>query len=276
MLFHFIGSASPTASANSVALMGLVYYTAKTSGGHLNPAVTTVFTLLGHNSPLEMVVYWAAQVTGAILGALLLVLLSPGLAIGQSFDSSDLAMASAAGCFVPDARLSNAHVFGWEAVGSFCFFVPIFSVVWYTQNKSGYGNTGPIMVGLSLFAAALAAGPRTGAALNPARAVASAVVVRCPSDSSLPYYVLGELMAALLVPLAIMPWYGIATYPWWSSESARKTPDPEGGTDRVTATMGQHGLQRVDTMCHEHDNDGNEYAYYCARPSLARQRPTVQ
>eukprot|EP00798_Chlamydomonas_sp_ICE-L_P019572 gene19570-26256_t len=52
MIFHFIGSASPTPAANGIALIVLVYFTAKISGAHLNPAVSFTFMLLGHTNPL--------------------------------------------------------------------------------------------------------------------------------------------------------------------------------------------------------------------------------
>jgi glycerol uptake facilitator-like aquaporin len=205
MIFHFLGSVSPTPMTNATALAVLVYYTAKMSGAHLNPAVTTTFVLLGHTTPLEMVAYWAAQVSGCIAGALWVAALTPG-----GLRASDTA---SLGCFSPaqDAT-SLAQAFGWEAVCTFCFILPIFSVVWYTQTKSGYGNTGPLIVGLSLYAAASAAGPWTGGALNPARAIASPVVFRACGDAraAMWYYVLGQLAGACAVPLAVAPWYGVS------------------------------------------------------------------
>jgi glycerol uptake facilitator-like aquaporin len=209
MLFHFLGSASPTPATNAVALMVLVYYTAKLSGAHLNPALTTTFALLGYTNPVELVVYWIAQFSGCIAGALWLALLVPGLSVGGDTSVSRPAMALS-GCFTPAPDISGIDVLGWEAVCTFCFILPIFSVVWYTQSKSGYGNTGPIIVGLSLYAAATVAGPWTGAALNPARAVASHIVFQCPTNAYIGYYVAGELIGAAVVPIAVAPWYGMS------------------------------------------------------------------
>lgn len=209
MMFHFIGSLAPTATANSVALMTLVYFTAKLSGAHLNPAISWVFNMLGHTNPLELVVYAGAQISGAMLGALWLALLVPGLVIGSDkhlpFD----------GCFVPDTRLVPAQVMGFEAMGTFMFVLPVFSVVWYTQHKQGYGTTGPIMVGLSLLAAAYAVGGFTGAALNPARVLASYAVFGCVPGATVGYYIGGQLLGAFLATLVIVPWYGISNKPWY-------------------------------------------------------------
>lgn len=212
MMFHFIGSVSPTAWANSIALMVLVYYSAKTSGAHLNPALSLTFMLLGHTTPYELVMYWIAQVAGAVFGALWLACLVPGLAVGASPVPT-----LHHGCFVPRSDLTGAQVFGWEAVCTFAFAVPVFSVVWYTTHKKGYGNTGPIMIGLSLLASAFAAGPYTGAALNPARVLGSSIVFDCEKRSYAGYYIGGEMLAAAVVPLFIVPWYGINSKAWYIS-----------------------------------------------------------
>lgn len=219
-IFHFIGSVSPTPWANGIALMVLVYYTAKTSGAHLNPALSLTFTLLGHTNPIEMLVYWVAQMFGSICGALWIALLVPGLYVGAPGNA-----VIQDGCFYPPtALMSKARVFGWEAFCTFCFILPIFSVVWYTLHKKGYGNTGPLMVGLSLIANALAAGPFTGAALNPARVLASPAVFKC-DNSYLVYYVLGEFLGASLVPLIIAPWYGISPTAWYITVVPEKAKD---------------------------------------------------
>lgn len=203
-IFHFIGSSSPTPIVNAATLVVMVYYTAKLSGGHLNPALTTTFALLGYTNPVEVAVYWASQVSGCIVGALMVAALSSNLSVRGGGDEG-----SGSGCFAPNPSLSALQVMGWEAVCTFGFILPIFSVVWYTQSKNGYGNTGPIIVGLSLYAAASAASQWTGGALNPARALASSVVFDCRT-AHLGYYVLGEFIGAAAVPLAVIPWYGVA------------------------------------------------------------------
>lgn len=153
LLFHFIGSVSPTPWGNAFALMCLVFFSAKTSGGILNPALTLTFCLLGHTNPVEMILFWFGQVTGCITGALWVSLLVPGLGVGDKIDRSTSVYD---GCFVPHEDLSRAAVFGWEAVGSFGFFICVMTVVYYSVRKKGYGNVGPIMVGVSLLAHAFA------------------------------------------------------------------------------------------------------------------------
>ena len=214
MMFHFIGSVSATAFTNGIALMVLVYYTAKTSGAHLNPALSLTFMLLGHTNPLELLCYWIAQIAGCICGALWIAALVPELEIGSSISRIGSGPFYD-GCFIPADGVDNARIFGWEAVCTFCFIVPIFSVVWYTIHKKGYGNTGPLMVGLSLMANAFVAGPFTGAALNPARVLGSAAVFNCNNNHYIFYYIIGQVLAGLMVPFAIMPWYGIYPEAWY-------------------------------------------------------------
>lgn len=213
MMFHFIGSVSPTPWANGISLMILVYFVAKISNGHLNPAVSTVFMLLGYINPIELLAYWIAQFAGCICGALWVWALIPGLYVWTPINSS-LALAYS-GCFIPKNGIDNRQIYGWEAVCTMCFILPIFSVVWYTDHKPGYGLLGPIMIGFSLLANAFAAGEFTGAALNPARAMASPVVFNCPDENKLYLYILGEMTAALLAPIILIPWYGLAPKPWY-------------------------------------------------------------
>ena len=212
-IFHFIGSVSPTPWANGIVLMVLVYYTAKISGGHLNPAVSATFMLLGHTDPMEMVVYWGAQVAGCATGALLVAGIVPGLMVRGAPSGP---YASLSGCFTPQADLTDFQIFAWEAACTTFFIVPIFSVVWYTQNKKGYGNTGPLIVGFSLLANALACGAFTGASLNPARTLGSPIVFACPSESKAYLYVLGEFTGSVCALFAIVPWYGISRTAWYA------------------------------------------------------------
>lgn len=216
MMFHIIGSISPTPVANGIALIVLVYFSAKISGAHLNPAISLTFMILGHINPFEMIIYMMSQFFGAIIGALWIAALVPGLNISHTQDINSNSLRYS-GCFTPLDTLSDAQVFAWEAVFTCCFITPIFSVVWYTQHKKGYGNTGPIIVGLSLFACALACGQFTGAALNPARALASYVVFQCPYKK-IYYYILGEFIGAIGSVVLIIPWYGISGTSWYLSK----------------------------------------------------------
>ena len=55
----------------------MVYATGHLSGAHVNPAVTLAFTLTRHFPSREAVAYIAAQLLGAIVGALVLLAIWP-------------------------------------------------------------------------------------------------------------------------------------------------------------------------------------------------------
>lgn len=210
MMFHFIGSVTGTPWGNGIALTVLVYYIAKTSSAHMNPSLSLTFMLLGYINILELFVYWAAQIIGSVLGALWLALLVPGLHIGATAYDNKYS-----GCFIPAIGLSQMNVFGWEALCTFNFIVPIFSVVWYTFHKKGYGNTGPLLIGLSLTCNAMAASSFSGGALNPSRVLGSFLVFDCGNKEYILYYITGELLGGLIAPICIMPWYGICVNSWY-------------------------------------------------------------
>ena len=218
MMFHFIGSLSGTAVGNAVALMSIVYFTAKLSGAHLNPALTIMFSMLGHTNPIVLCFYVASQILGAIFGALWLAFLVPGLTLRNDqriITPDNIAFTEYDGCFRPRTDLSSIQIIIWEAIGTFMFILPIFSVVWYTQHKSGYGTTGPIMVGIALYSSASAVGAFTGAALNPSRVLASYYVFGCVPGFTVGCYIAGEIIGTLCASLFIIPWYGISQEPWY-------------------------------------------------------------
>lgn len=213
MIFHFIGSVSPTPIANAVALTTMVYFTANVSGGHLNPALTLTFCMLGYTQPSQLVVYWVAQTLGCISGALWITALMPR-------DESDLV-----GCIHANPDISALQVMGWEALATMFFIVPVMSVVWHTQHKSGYGNTGPIMVGIALYSVALATGDWTGAKVNPARTLASELIFACKESHMIRYFVAGQIIGAVTAPLAVIPWYGVADHAWYRRVTEAAEPE---------------------------------------------------
>jgi glycerol uptake facilitator-like aquaporin len=191
----------------------MVFYSAKISAAHLNPAISLTFTILGYINPFQMLVYWAAQITGCIFGAMWLAFLIPTLSLNNGGGEFS-------GCYVPDDSLTDTMIFGWEAMTTLFFILPVFSVVWYTATKDGYGNVGPIIIGLSLAANACAVGQWTGAALNPARVIGSFVIFQCKHAHAM-HYILGELLAGCLAPLLIVPWYGLSLTPWYQFNNQR-------------------------------------------------------
>ena len=146
-----------------------------TDGGHLNPAVSLSALLTGYIDLIQAILYTACQFAGAIVG----------VAIGYGLiPSSD---AKQPGVFRP-VGISDGQLFAWEAIMTGVLVMVVHSVA---LRGAGFANpnvtlqgkyVGPLIVGLTLTASAMAGGPYTGGALNPARALAP-IVVYCNARS---------------------------------------------------------------------------------------------
>mmetsp|Transcript_20188 Transcript_20188/g.44007 ORF Transcript_20188/g.44007 Transcript_20188/m.44007 type:complete len:302 (-) Transcript_20188:579-1484(-) len=189
MLFQMFGGSAPAKdtsapAANGFALVALIYAFANISGGHLNPAVSFALMCTGHMVWWKSLMYMCAQILGAIFGALIYAALIPGLTIGYG-DASP-------GCFGPGNGASNANLFGWEVMMTFLLVMTVYAAA---VAKPGHGNTAPLAIGLSLYAAAISGGPYTGASLNPARTIGPAAVFHCNGVVVI-IYVVAELFGA--------------------------------------------------------------------------------
>lgn len=138
-----------------LSLLAGLYAFGEISGGHFNPAVSLGFFLSGRLSAEDMIGYWIAQIIGALLAGLMIVV---------AFDSD--AMASTA--------TQTTDV--WRAVVLEFLLTMIFVAVILQSSRSErvYG-TALIAIPLTLVAIHLAAVPFSGASVNPARSIASAV-----------------------------------------------------------------------------------------------------
>ena len=140
-------------------------YVAYKSGGHLNPAVTLGLWAAGIDfakgiSPTvaHMLVYWAAQLIGAFIGAVVAF-----LAFKKHFDQ-EADPADKLGIFATGPAIRS---YGWnfltELIGT---FVLVFWVVASGKTPSGLG---PLAVGLLIVGIGASLGGPTGYAINPAR-----------------------------------------------------------------------------------------------------------
>lgn len=181
MLFQMFGGSAPPANttapaANGFALCALIYAFANVSGGHLNPAVSFALMCTGHMKWWKTVMYMCVQILGAIFGALIYTSLIPSLHIGSG--------AGSPGCFAPSNGTTTSGVFGWETMMTFLLVMTVYAAA---VAKPGHGNTAPLAIGLSLYAAAISGGQYTGASLNPARTIGPAVVFQCNGAISVLY-----------------------------------------------------------------------------------------
>jgi aquaporin Z len=151
------------ALVHAIVLGVLITATMSISGGHLNPAVTIGLLSTKRIDPRSAGVYIAAQLVGAVLGAFMLQQLLP---VGISKNLGPVATPSLMN------NLGLVQGMAWEAVLTF-FLV---SAVYGTAVSPNAPKVGGFGIGLVLFFDIMVGGPMTGAAMNPARAFAPALV----------------------------------------------------------------------------------------------------
>jgi MIP family channel proteins len=133
------------------------------SGGHFNPAVSIGFWVTRRISTLDIILYWAAQLAGAIAAAYLLKVVVPeetwrAVALG----TPDLAR---------DFTRLNGMIL--EAVMTFFLVWVVFATA--VDEKGAFNKIAGFAIGLTITMDILMGGPLTGAAMNPARAFGPAV-----------------------------------------------------------------------------------------------------
>jgi len=211
-----------------ISLLTVSYLTIGVSGAHLNPAITLAVFLSGKRSANKggiwlrwwvALLYMAAQTLGAILGSCLLVGIMPDSETHEA-DGTTLT-------FLAEGELTWAHglsVFIMEAVCTFGLVWTYFAVE-VDENSTAKGF-GPTVIGFAMIVGVLAAGPATGAALNPARTLGPAIAYGVYHHMFAP--IVGSFLGALLGGL------GYSTLFLFDSED--EIPD----LYRITANPGEH------------------------------------
>ncbi len=170
------------ALANGIGLGIGISATMAVSGGALNPAVVAGLWALGKLKAQQAVLYVVAELIGATVAGLLLHLLIPGAAVG-------------AGTPAPAPGLGAGRAAGIEGVLTFLLMTAVLTTAVDARAPkiAGFG------IGLVVVIDVLAAGPLTGAAMNPARAFGPELVSGVWSGAWA--YWVGPIAGALLASL---------------------------------------------------------------------------
>ena len=155
------------------------------SGGHFNPAVTLAAAIQRRIDPVDAVVYMLAQLSGAVLGALLVkgLLLDEGRARG--YGSAEIS----------GLLSSDFQGFVVEGLGTFLLVLVILAVA---MNPRARQEWAPLAIGATLGFAVMIFGPLTGGSFNPARWFGPALIGDTLEASDLFPYVLGPIVGAVL------------------------------------------------------------------------------
>jgi len=169
------------------AISALAYAIGPISGGHMNPAVSFSFALLGKLDPMDTAAYIISQCVGATVGAALLY-----ASVSGAQDDCDTADGSSApvcqGPFKSNGELgppfglganvteNGVNGFVIEAMGTALLIFVIFMTAESPRGSKNSRNAAPIAIGWAVMLAHLVMVPFTGCGINPARVLGPLLV----------------------------------------------------------------------------------------------------
>jgi aquaporin NIP len=160
-----------------LAIMVMIYALGHISGAHFNPAVTFGFALTRHFPWPRVVLYWAAQLAGAVIAALIL--------------RGSLGNIAGVGATTPSG--SAGQSFLWELILTFFLMLVIMAVA---TDALAVGEAAAIAIGGTVGLDALFGGPISGASMNPARSLGPGLV--SGDLASIWVYLLAPLLGAAI------------------------------------------------------------------------------
>ncbi len=172
------------ALAFGLALAVVVASVGHVSGAHVNPAVTLGMAAAGKFPWSYAPVYVAAQLAGAVLAAL-----ATWLTFGGAGARSEASLAAT----YPARGVGDLQAFVVEILVT---FVLVFVVMAVATDERAPAAIAPVAVGFALAVGVFIAGPVTGGAVNPARALGPMLVAG--DLTSVWLYILGPIVGGVL------------------------------------------------------------------------------
>ena len=181
--------------AFGLALVGMAYGIGPVSGCHINPAVSLGMVAAGRMTMPEAVKYIIAQVAGAIVAALVLLIIATGKA-DYSVATNGLGRNGWGEGYLGEYSLQAAFVF--EVVATFLFMVVILGA---TRPGAPAGMAG-LAIGLALVAIHLFGINITGVSVNPARSIGPALFAGTAALGQLWLFIVAPVIGALAAGMA--------------------------------------------------------------------------
>lgn len=193
--FGFLG----VSIAFGLTVIAMAYGIGHISGAHLNPAVSFGVWANGRMTFKEMLVYWVAQIIGAIIAvAIIAAIGSCGNIDLGTFAANDYGQ-DLANCGENYWNISACGAFITEAVMTFIFLMVILGV---TDSRHENGKFAGLAIGLTLVLIHLISIPLTNTSVNPARSIAPAIFAGGSALSHLWLFIVAPLVGAGLAGLA--------------------------------------------------------------------------
>jgi glycerol uptake facilitator protein len=188
----FVATGSTAQFGSDFAVIGLVHAfvlfmlvqtLGGVSGAHFNPVVTAAAAVLRRIDPVDAVVYMLAQLSGGVLGALLVrgLLVDEGAA--GNYGAAQISP-------LLGGEFQGALV---EGIGTFLL---VLAVVAVALNQRAWRDWAPLTIGLTLGFCVMIFGPLTGGSFNPARWFGPALV--SGEWGGVWPYIVGPIVGAML------------------------------------------------------------------------------
>lgn len=177
------------ALAFGLALTAMAYTIGSVSGCHINPAVTLGFLVAKKIEPVTAGIYMAAQVVGAIIGGLILYVVT---------ESGDL---DTTGVFAANGwgdHLGVPYGLGSAMVVEIVFTALLVFVVLSTTSKGYPAGFGGMVAGITLAMIHLATIPVDNTSVNPARSIGAAVFAGTDALEQLWAFIVFPLIGAVV------------------------------------------------------------------------------
>ncbi|MCQ4081745.1 aquaporin [Streptomyces sp. RB6PN25] len=172
--------------AFATVVIAMIYAIGHISGCQINPAVTLALAATKKMPWRDVPGYIAAQVIGALVGALAII----GV-LGHKAVTVGLGIAA----YGPQVSAGQALLA--EAIGTFILAFVVFGAI---DRRSAGGFAG-LAIGLAVFAIIMVVGPATDSAINPARVIGPMVAGQLFSGTvhwnQLPVYLIGDVAGAV-------------------------------------------------------------------------------
>jgi aquaporin Z len=192
------------ALGSGLALMAAILAFGHISGGHFNPAVTLGAALAGRVSWADVLPYWVAQIFGAALVPVVLLMTIPeklpGLLSSDGTGTRKSFIGAIANGYAENSPLQTASQGKVEFTLLAAFVIEavltavLVAVFLGANDRRANRSAAPIAVGLAFTVLVLIAMPISNGALNPARALAAALFA--------PSWALSKLWLFWVAPLA--------------------------------------------------------------------------
>lgn len=180
--------------AFGLAIVAAAYGLGAISGAHLNPAVSLGMVTAGRMSFGEFIGYAIAQCAGAVIGALILMVIASGKA-DYSVAANGLGQNGFGAGYLGEYSMGAALVF--EFVMTFIFV----TVILGATSAGAPGAMAGLAIGLTLAAIHLVGINVTGVSVNPARSFGPALLVGGKAVADLWVFILAPLAGGAVAGL---------------------------------------------------------------------------